>query len=175
MIIAREGLLCCWGGHVPAAIQSADVVIVVAGIEDEHSLVNVIAGSTESPVIAVPTTARTTVCPPGVTVVDRNQGLAAAIFAARILRYLPLIIYFLPREQGGIHLIQSFPCDMSILEAYMAFALLFNVNVAQSEPSLSAKFRSIPCLNHKAWSCLRFNILCKVWHKVWSRLPWFNL
>ena len=78
-----------WSSCARVAIQSADVVIVFAGIEDEHSLVNVIAGSTESPVIAVPSSAKTVLSPPGVTVVDQNQGLAAAIFAARILRWSP--------------------------------------------------------------------------------------
>lgn len=67
-------------------MQSADVVIVVAGCSDDHGLVHVIAGSTESPVISVPLAKTPDMPPPGVTQVAPNHGLAAALFAARILR-----------------------------------------------------------------------------------------
>ena len=71
---------------LPAAVQSADVVIVAAATIDDHSLVHVIAGSTESPVIAVPIDSTPVLLPPGVTHVAQNHGLAAALSAARILR-----------------------------------------------------------------------------------------
>ena len=70
-----------------AAVQSADVVIVVAEALDDHSLVHVISSSTESPVVAVPIDSCPILLPPGVTHVAQNHGLAAALFAARILRY----------------------------------------------------------------------------------------
>lgn len=69
-----------------SAVQSADVVIVAAATIDDHSLVHVIAGSTESPVIAVPIDSTPVLLPPGVTHVAQNHGLAAALSAARILR-----------------------------------------------------------------------------------------
>ncbi len=91
-------------------MQSADVVIVVAGASDDHSLVHVIAGSTESPVIAVPIASSSLLLPPGVTCVAENHGLAAALFAARILRYSLSIFGAHSKAQCVCSPEEGFPC-----------------------------------------------------------------
>jgi len=80
-----------------AALKSADVVIVVAGMEG--ALASVVAGLTAAPVVAVPTSvgygaalagitallAMLASCSPGITVVGIDNGFGAACAALRIL------------------------------------------------------------------------------------------
>lgn len=69
-----------------AALQSAAVIIVVA--REEVALPAVVAGLTQAPVVAVP--AGDGECmvanSPGVSVVSPANGVAAALFAGRILK-----------------------------------------------------------------------------------------
>jgi len=76
------------GGIPPnlIAAQSADVVIVISGIRDDAVLPSLISSSVSSPVVLVPAAAPEGAPPPGVTAVEAGNGIAAAIFAARILR-----------------------------------------------------------------------------------------
>lgn len=76
------------GGIPPnlIAAQSADVVIVISGSRDEASLPALISSSVSSPVVLVPIASLQGAPPPGVTAVEAGNGIAAAIFAARILR-----------------------------------------------------------------------------------------
>lgn len=81
-------------------LRSFDVLIVLAGMEG--ALPGVIAGLVEAPVIAVPTSVGYGVgfgglaallsmlasCSPGVTVVNIDNGLGAAVAAAKMLRHL---------------------------------------------------------------------------------------
>ena len=78
-------------------IASADVVLVVAGMEG--ALASVVAGLTSAPVVAVPTSVgygaglegvtallgMLAACSPGVTVVGIDNGFGAACAAVRIL------------------------------------------------------------------------------------------
>lgn len=80
------------------ALQAADVVVVVAGCD--AALPGVIAGLVEAPVVAIPTSTGPAAalqglgslvscvssCVPGVTVVNIDGGVQAAVIAARILR-----------------------------------------------------------------------------------------
>lgn len=70
------------------AAQSADVVIVISGVHDRAALPSLIASSVSSPVVLVPVGKLDSAPPPppGVTVVESRNGIAAAIFAARILK-----------------------------------------------------------------------------------------
>lgn len=79
------------------ALQRADIVIVVAGMEG--ALASIIGGLVDAPVIAVPTSvgygagaggitpllAMLNSCAPGVAVVNIDNGFGAAVFAATIL------------------------------------------------------------------------------------------
>ena len=69
---------------MPAAADSASVVIVVA--DGEQPLASVVASSISPPVVVVPTKESTVANSPGLTHVDFNNGLAAALIAARVLR-----------------------------------------------------------------------------------------
>lgn len=79
-------------------IRSADVIIVVAGMDG--ALPSVVAGLVDSPVIAVPTSigygaafegvapllGALNACAPGVVVVNIDNGFGASMAAARILK-----------------------------------------------------------------------------------------
>jgi hypothetical protein len=71
---------------ISAAAQSADVVVVVAG--SDGALPAMVASLVQSPVVAIPTSASSGVVAssPGISVVNTDNGLGAAVFAARILR-----------------------------------------------------------------------------------------
>lgn len=80
------------------ALDRADVVIVVAGMEG--ALASIVSGMVSAPVVAVPTSvgygagaggiapllAMLNTCAPGVAVVNIDNGFGAAMFAATILR-----------------------------------------------------------------------------------------
>jgi phosphoribosylcarboxyaminoimidazole (NCAIR) mutase len=82
----------------PAALQAADVVVVIAGVDS--GLPGVVCGLVDAPVIAVPTSngasnglqglgnlvAAVSSCAPGVAVVNVDGTVPAAVMAARILR-----------------------------------------------------------------------------------------
>lgn len=69
-----------------AAVQSAAVVIVIA--RGEVALPAVIASLTQGPVVAVPSRSSggTVASAPGVSIVSGDNGVAAAVYAARILK-----------------------------------------------------------------------------------------
>jgi phosphoribosylcarboxyaminoimidazole (NCAIR) mutase len=82
----------------PAALQAADVVVVIAGLDS--GLPGVVCGLVDAPVIAVPTSngtsnglqglgnlvAAVSSCAPGVSVVNIDGTVSAAVMAARMLR-----------------------------------------------------------------------------------------
>jgi NCAIR mutase (PurE)-related protein len=82
------------------AINKSDVVIVVAGMEG--ALPSVVAGMTEKPVIAVPTSigyganfegvtallAMLCSCSPGIAIVNIDNGFGAGVFALSIIRQI---------------------------------------------------------------------------------------
>ena len=84
--------------HKRPALEAADVIIVVAGMEG--ALASVVGGLVEVPIIAVPTSigygaafegiaalcGMLTSCASGITVVNIDNGFGAAFAAARILR-----------------------------------------------------------------------------------------
>jgi NCAIR mutase (PurE)-related protein len=76
------------GGIPPnlIAAQSADVVVVISDCSDDAALPSLISSSVSSPVVLVPLARLEGGPPPGVTAVDVGNGVAAAIFAARILK-----------------------------------------------------------------------------------------
>ena len=83
------------------AVQAADAVVVVAGMEG--ALASVVGGLTAAPVVAVPTSvgygaslegvtallAMLASCASGVTVVGIDNGFGAACAVARMLRTAP--------------------------------------------------------------------------------------
>ena len=82
----------------PAGLQVADVVVVIAGVDS--ALPGVMAGLTDMPIIAVPTStaannglqgignliSAVTSCAPGVSVVNIDGTISAAVMAAKMLR-----------------------------------------------------------------------------------------
>jgi NCAIR mutase (PurE)-related protein len=82
-------------------IRSADVVVAIAGME--AALPSVLGGLVDRPMIAVPTSvgygvaldglvtlgAMLTSCAPGITVVNIDNGVGAAVAAIRIARMAP--------------------------------------------------------------------------------------
>jgi NCAIR mutase (PurE)-related protein len=84
--------------HAKEALDAADVIIVVAGMEG--ALPSVVGGLVGTPMVAVPTSvgygasfqglaallAMLNSCAPGVTVVNIDNGFGAGVFAARVAR-----------------------------------------------------------------------------------------
>ena len=84
--------------HAREALDTADVLVVVAGMEG--ALPSVVGGLVGTPMVAVPTSigygasfqglaallAMLNSCAPGVTVVNIDNGFGAGVFAARVAR-----------------------------------------------------------------------------------------
>lgn len=84
--------------HAREALDAADVLVVVAGMEG--ALPSVVGGLVGTPMVAVPTSvgygasfsglaallAMLNSCAPGVTVVNIDNGFGAGVFAARVAR-----------------------------------------------------------------------------------------
>lgn len=89
---------CCSTCCPPAALQAADVIVAIAGVDS--ALPGVLSGLVDAPIIAVPTSnaannglqgignlvAAVSSCAPGVSVVNIDGTVNAAVMCAKMLR-----------------------------------------------------------------------------------------